>query len=156
MTDLIYGKVFNQWLLLGAFLGIGCVGLRFLGVAAVVLAFTFLLFRLRMMGAGDCKMMAVIAGYLGLETGVRAIASGLAVGAVWSLCRLWHDRSLRVRLMYFAAYFTRIIQEKKIRAYDELSGTDGRHRIPLAACLSVGVFWYLLCFGTDWSGGRIL
>lgn len=156
MTDLVCGKVCNGWLLLGVVFGIGCKGLGFLGAAAVVLIMVFLLFRLRMMGAGDCKMMAVIAGYLGLEAGIQAIAAGLAVGAIWSLYRLWCDKSFRTRLMYFTAYFTRIFQEKKIVAYDELSHTDSRHRIPLAACLAVGVFLYLVCSETAWSGGKII
>lgn len=156
LTDLLFGKVYNKWLFLGAVFGIGCTGITFLEAAAVVLIFTFWLFRLRMMGAGDCKMMAVIAGYLGVETGIRAIGAGLAVGAVWSLCRLWHDRNFRVRLKYFAAYFMQIFNEKKIIAYDELSGRDGRHRIPLAACLAAGVFLYLVCSGMARSGGRII
>ena len=112
-----------------------------------MLVLAFCLFRFRMMGAGDGKLMALIAGYLGLETGVRAIGAGFAVGAVWSLCRLWHDKSFQVRLWYLAAYFTRVFQEKKIVAYDELSGMDGRHRIPFAACLAAGVCLYLVISG---------
>ena len=156
VTDLKKGKVCNAWLAMGAVLGFCCVGVRFFPPAAVVMVPAFFLFRLRMMGAGDGKLMALIAGYLGLETGLRAIGAGFVVGAIWSLCRLWHDKSVKARLLYFLAYFTRMFQEKNIVAYDELSGTDGRHRIPFAACLSAGTCLYLLCSGAVQPGGRIL
>lgn len=156
ITDLKRGKVYNSWLAFGAILGVCCLGRRFFWPAAVMMAFGFLLFRFRMMGAGDGKLMALIAGYLGLETGLRAIGMGFAVGAVWSLCRLWHDRSFQARLLYFLAYFTRMFQEKNVVAYDGLSGTDGRHRIPFAACLAAGVCLYLICSGAAQYGGEIL
>ncbi len=147
VTDLTKGKVYNGWLALGAAFGVCCVGVQFFLPAAVMLVPGFALFRLRMMGAGDGKLMAVIAGYLGLHTGLRAIGAGFLTGAVWSLCRLWHDRSLKARLWYFFAYFTRMFQEKSVLAYDELSESDGRHRIPFAVCLAAGVCLYLICSG---------
>ena len=156
VTDLTRGKVFNTWLALGAVLGICCVGRDFFWPAAVMLIAGFFLFWFRMMGAGGGKMMAVIAGYLGLYTGLRAIGTGFLVGAVWSLCRLWRDRRLKARLWYFLAYFTRMFQEKDVKAYDELSGMDGRHHIPFAACLAAGVCLYLICSEAVQSGGRIL
>lgn len=156
VTDLTRGKVFNTWLALGVVFGICCVGRDFFLPAAVMLTAGFFLFWFRMMGAGDGKMMAVIAGYLGLHMGLRAIGTGFLVGAVWSLCRLWRDRSLKARLWYFLAYFTQMFQEKRVKAYDELSGTNGRHHIPFAACLAAGVCLYLFCSGAFWLGGRIL
>lgn len=156
VTDLTRGKVFNGWLALGVVLGVCCVGPKFFWQAAAALVPGFFLFRLRMMGAGDGKMMAVIAGYLGLDAGLRAIGAGFVVGAVWSLCRLWHDRSLKARLLYFSAYIAQVFQEKNIVEYDELSGTDDRHRIPFAACLSAGVCLYLIFSVAAQQGRGIL
>lgn len=143
LTDLRFGKVYNWWLLLGTAAGICCRGAGFLTDAGVILLPLFLLFRFRMMGAGDGKLMAVTAGYLGLEAGTQAIAAGLAVGALWSLYRLWYGGSYRTRFIYFSAYFMRVFQNKKMEAYDSLAGVDAEHRIPLAACLAAGGMLYL-------------
>lgn len=155
VTDVKCGKVRNRWVLLGIAAGIGCVGWRFLLPAVVVLIPAFLLFRLRMMGAGDGKVMAVIAGYLGFSDGCRAIAAGLLTGALWSLYRLWRSGGFRARLWYLAAYFVRMFQERKVYVYDALSGGAGGHRIPLAACLAAGTGLYLAVSWTV-SGGKII
>lgn len=98
-----------------------------------------------MMGAGDGKLMALIAGFLGFSRGIRAVWTGLCIGAVWSICRFWHDRSFRARLNYLFAYFVRMINYGTIEQYDDWSknGTGNRHRIPLAVCLAAGVYLYL-------------
>ena len=142
-TDLRSGKVSNRWLLVGALAGVCCRGPDFGWAALMLLIPAFVLFRFRMMGAGDGKLMGVIAGYLGVEAGMQAIAAGLAVGAIWSLCRLWRSQSFRARFRYLSAYFMRVFQEKKIEAYDTFTGTDRGNRIPLAACLAVGGYLYL-------------
>lgn len=140
-TDLRRGKVYNWWLLAGTAAGICCRGNRFFLPAALVLLPAFALFRCRMMGAGDGKLMALIAGYLGFWNGMEAIAAGFAVGAVWSLHRLWCEGSFRARLRFMSVYFMRVIQEKEVIAYD--AGTpDTRSRIPLAVCLAAGVWLY--------------
>lgn len=145
-SDITCGKVYNWWLLGGVAAGIVLRGWQFLPPAGVMLAVGFCLFRFRMMGAGDGKLMAVMAGYLGLGSGMRTIAAGLLLGAVWSLRCMWRGRSFRARLMYGSAYFMRVFLEKKIVAYDALSrsGKDDNHRIPLAACLAVGGCLYLV------------
>lgn len=153
-TDFWSGKVRNWWLLFGAVLGIWCKGWNFLGAAVLVIVPAFCLWHLRMMGAGDGKTMAVIAGFLGFSRGIRAIWTGLCIGAVWSLCRFWHDRSLRARLSYLFAYFVQMMNQKKTTEYDDWSGKDGqnRHRIPLAVCLASGVYLYLFLESCLWPG----
>ncbi|MDD3253395.1 MAG: A24 family peptidase [Lachnospiraceae bacterium] len=142
-TDLRFGKVSNRWLLLGALAGVCCRGPDFGWSALALLIPAFVLFRFRMMGAGDGKLMGVIAGYLGVEAGVQAVAAGLAVGAIWSLCRLWCSQGFRARFWYLSAYFMRFFRKKKIEAYDTFAGPDQENRIPLAACLAVGGYLYL-------------
>lgn len=143
-SDLRCGKVPNRWLLLWTAAGAVVCGSRFFGAAAVVLVFAYGLFHLRMMGAGDGKMMAVIAGFLGLEQGIRAIGAGMAVGALWSLYRLWRGGDFSVRMKHLAVYAGRMLQTGKTEAYQELSLGAGGNTIPLAACLSAGAYVYLL------------
>lgn len=144
-TDLAWGKVKNVWLLPGVLLGIVFRGPMFLRDGGIVLVMTFSLFRLRMMGAGDGKLMALIAGFLGMPEGISAIWLGLWIGVMWSLCRLRQRGSIRARLEYLAAYLARVVQCRTVTAYENLSGGSGVHRIPLAACLAAGVYLYLIC-----------
>ena len=64
-TDLKYGKVRNYWLWLLTVAGVLHRGSAFFFGAVLFLAAGMCLFRFRVMGAGDGKLMAVIGGYLG-------------------------------------------------------------------------------------------
>ncbi len=88
----------NGWLCAAAAVGLCLHGRQFAAAAGMVLIPSYLLFRTGLMGAGDGKMMAVIAGYLGLDRGLCAIGAGMAVGACWSLVRLWRERDLRATI----------------------------------------------------------
>lgn len=159
-TDLCCGKVRNRWLAAGALTGIVCTGKEFFPAALAVLGVSFMLYHLRMMGAGDGKLMALISGYLGFDAGLRAIGMGMAVGAVWSLCRFWRNRGLRARLKHLSAYIGRVIQTRKITAYrvpgEKMSGTERGAYIPLAACMAAGTYLYLLVSCAAAVGRRML
>lgn len=100
-----------------------------------------------MLGAGDGKLMALIAGYLGIDAGTEAIFAGMVIGAIWSLCRLRRSKKQRIRLLYLAAYFLRIIRTGKIENYCDLSSERGNHTLPLAVCMAAGTYLYLLVAG---------
>lgn len=144
-TDLRRRKVLNGWLLIWAAVGGWCRGWQFFMDAGVMLLFVFWLFRFRLMGAGDGKLMLLTAGYLGFWEGLAAIWTGLFLGAVWSVWRFFKGGGFRARFSYLFAYFMRIAGGQGITAYEDFSEPDGRHRIPLAACLAAGVYLYLLC-----------
>ncbi len=165
LTDIFSGKVRNWWLLAGAVIGLWLKGMSFLVSAFTVLIPAYLLFRVRMLGAGDGKLMALISGYLGMEAGIYAIGSGMAIGAMWSLCRIRHDRSLLSRFIFLDAWFRQTILTKEFIPYERVSyekkskkelkaqeqcsicgqlSVESRHTIPLAACLAVGTYLYLL------------
>lgn len=86
-TDLRWGRVPNEALILLALAGVLARGMGFLTGALPFLLFGMCLFRFRAMGAGDGKLMAVIVGYLGIRGGFYAVALGFLVGALWSLWR---------------------------------------------------------------------
>lgn len=156
VSDFRYHRVWNGWLFMGMAAGIVLDGKEFLVPAGVVLVPVFLMFCLRLMGAADAKLMALIAGYLGIDAGLMAIGAGLFAGAIWSLCRLLHDKDLRVRLTYLSAYFRRVFLTGNITAYEVPSQEDGNEQIPLAACLAVGTYLYLLCSRAAGSGRGFL
>lgn len=115
-------------------------GIRLLSVTAL----WFPLFRLRMIGAGDVKLMAIITGFLGFKTGASVILYGFFIGAVLAFLKMLICRNLHQRLAYFFAYIRRLFLTKEAVPYYRAS-RDGKNAvIPMAACLLAGYGWYLL------------
>lgn len=111
-----------------------------------------------MLGAGDGKLAAVTGGFLGIRSGLYAVMIGLFLGALWSVGRMWRDRSFGLRMSYLLHYAESLLGQKACLDYDELklTGAEDRHRIPLAACLSAGGYLYLLGSAAFRLGGYVL
>lgn len=139
-TDWRERKVANGLLLAASAAGVWLFRAGFLIPAAATLVLAFMLFRLRLLGAGDGKLMAVIMGYLGWEHGLEAILCSFFLGAVWGLCRLRHSGILEARLSYFTAYLSRMIQRKQTEVYEAAAGEG---KLPLAVFLAAGVYLYM-------------
>lgn len=154
-TDIQEKKVRNWWLFVGAAGGIWCRGADFFPGALAVLLAAFFLFRLRVMGAGDGKLMAVMAGYLGLDAGLEAIFFGMTVGAIWALCRLWHGKNLKICLIRLAVCFTQEFQARRINECGDGVVKSPMGAIPLAPCMAAGTYLYLMITGAMavWKGG---
>lgn len=114
----------------------------FLRIGAVILLF-FPLFVLRMMGAGDIKMMAVILGCLGLKAGSLAVGCGFLVGAVLAFVKMLLQRSLLKRLKNLFVYLRRLFLTKEIVPYYIAQRDGGGVVIPFTACLFLGYLWFL-------------
>lgn len=110
---------------------------------AAVAAFWFPLFRLRMIGAGDVKLMALMAGYLGLISGAHAVLYGFLIGAVLAFLKMLIRGNLYQRLIYFLAYIRHLFLTREPAPYYQAQ-RDGREVvIPLGVCLLGGYLWYL-------------
>lgn len=110
---------------------------------SVCMALLFPLFVLRMIGAGDIKLMAVMVGYMGMKEGLRIIAYGCFAGAVLALVKLLAQKNLRRRLNYLLAYFWRLFHTKEIVPYYRADRDGYGIVLPLAVCLLAGYAWYL-------------
>lgn len=117
--------------------------LFFLRLLAVSVLF-FPLFRLRMIGAGDIKLMALMCGCLGMIQGGLSIIYGFVLGAALSLIKLLVQGSFMVRFMYLSAYIRRIIHTKEIVEYYNPARDGYESTIPLGLCLFLGTLIYLL------------
>jgi len=113
-------------------------GSLFLFSAVVVLIAVFCLFRAGLLSGGDGKLMALIAGYLGLNDGIIAIGIGMIVGVFWSLCFHTHRRCIPVRMNMLFAYIRQLILTGKTTAYYSPEYHRDGETIPLAACLAIG------------------
>lgn len=132
-----------------AIAGVVQKGPGFFAGAVLFLAAGMCLFRFRVMGAGDGKLMAVIGGYLGILAGCYAIALGFLAGAVWSLWRMRRCGVARERFCYLKRYVETAMTSKTIQPYDSLGQPHAVHHIPFAVCLAVGVLCYLFL---SWRG----
>ena len=107
----------------------------------------FPLFWLRMIGAGDIKLMALMAGYLGFRAGARAVLYGFFIGAILAFLKMLVCINLHQRLRYCFAYFRRLFLTGERMPYYEAS-RDGRTVvIPLGFCLMAGYVMSLLYYG---------
>lgn len=103
-----------------------------------VISLFFPLFLLRMIGAGDIKMMAVVCGYLGIYRGGLLISYGFLAAALFSAVKLVSNNIFYLRFSYFFAYFRRLFLTKKISPY-YLADRDGDlPAIHFAVCLWLG------------------
>lgn len=141
-TDLEWGRVPNEALILLALVGVMAQGMEFFTGAWPFLLFGMFLFCFRLMGAGDGKLMAVIGGYLGIRSGFHAVALGFFVGAVWSLWRFRRPGLAAERFRYLQGYVRAVMQGRRLQPYDLLERADAPHHIPFAVCLAAGVFAY--------------
>jgi len=115
-------------------------GIRLLAVVVI----WFPLFRLRMIGAGDVKLMALMAGYLGFVTSAHAVLYGFLIGAVLAFLKMLICRNLRQRLSYFFAYIKRLFLTKEALPYYQASRDGKGIVIPMGVCLLGGYMWYLI------------
>ena len=114
-------------------------------VLAAAAGFPF--FLLRMVGAGDIKFMALVAGCFGLERGFWSVVIGLCLGAVLALAKILHQGRICQRFSYLSAYIRRMVQTRKAEKY-YCPDRDGYGCvIPFGACLYAGTLFAVLWRG---------
>lgn len=155
--DLRDHRVPNWWVLGGGGIGLGIVWWLYAGGAdtawqipvwfflrlLVAIAVFFPLFYVRMIGAGDIKLIALICGFLEFRDGSLSIVYGFLIGAAMALIKMLVQRNLFQRLNYLYAYFRRLILTKEVRAYNDPSRDGYAHTIPFGLCLFLGTLIYL-------------
>lgn len=107
-----------------------------------VTAIWFPLFRLRMIGAGDVKLMALTAGYLGFPASAGVIIYGFFIGAVLAFLKMLVYKNLYQRLSYFFAYIRRLFRTGEAVPYYQASRDGKEAVIPLGLCLLGGCVLY--------------
>lgn len=113
-----------------------------------VTVFLFPLFLFRMMGAGDVKLTALLAGVLGLRQGLTVIFFGLAAAAAWSVFYMARRRLFLHRIRYFLNYMMNLIITGEAVPYYDASRDGTEEGFCLAPFVFLGyvlwaVFFYL-------------
>ena len=101
--------------------------------AGMMLLLCGILFGLSMIGAGDVKLLMVIAVYTGLEKSFKIGLLSLILGAVLSLFKMLQYGILQERMAYFA-WYVRNIHQNKATPYVDMTHLQSasRYVIPFA------------------------
>lgn len=127
--------------------GILSAGLGVVCIAAVIAA-AWPLFLLRWIGAGDIKLLSVVAGFYGLRFLGKVIVLLLFFAGIVSLAHLLKKRLFLRRFRYFIQY---VMYGRKGIYYD--AQRDGREWvIPMAPLLAAAYFFIRIQETGIWKG----
>lgn len=150
-TDTKNYKIKNSIILFFAIAGftLNCIQSGFTGIInwfiglAVPMIVLFVLFALRMLGAGDIKLIAVIGGLLGLDFLIKSSLYILMIAGVMALIKMMINRNLVIRFRHFFDYIHNIIINKQIGIYDEINTKDRSHVIRLSYAIGAGTIYQM-------------
>lgn len=147
-TDILYGRIYNNYLLVFIFIGIVLKGMDFIFYFMLSLCFGFVLFLFSVIGAGDIKLLALIYGLQGYLDATIITVSGLVLAAIYALYHLISKNLLLSRLNYFRDFVVLCLSTKTINKYYDMKRATGELTMPLAPWFWLGfVLWriYILC-----------
>lgn len=106
--------------------------------AGAVLAVGFPLAVLKMMGAGDVKLMAVICAWLGLPLGGRGIVLGFFLAGGWSFFYMAVRGTLKRRMNYLQGYLFRCMAVRRLEPYMDPANRSKEDAILMGPFFCVG------------------
>ena len=145
VTDLRSFRISNCLIVIGFILGlifqiftygVRGAGVFFLNVSIPMILF-YLLFLIRVLGAGDVKLFSMIGGIWGVQILCKTIVISFLAGAAMSLCKLLYQRNLISRLLVFREYAYQVLHTGKLSEYpQEVQGKD--HVIHFSIAILIG------------------
>ena len=97
----------------------------------------YLLFLMRVLGAGDIKLFSMIGGFWGLQLLCTTIAASFLVAAVMSLGKMLFHRNLILRLQVFRGYMLEVLASGRLLRYPQESQGE-RHIIHFSIAILIG------------------
>ncbi len=149
--DMRTGRIRNRLILTGLGIGLfyqiweeGLFGIIiFLVQVTIPVIILFLLFLMRVLGAGDIKLFSIIYGICGLQEGMTCIAIAFVIGAAFSVVRMIRQKNLNVRLIGFGIYIRTVFTERSLFPYPY-----GAREKENTICFSVAILLgYLVSLG---------
>lgn len=143
-------RIPNYLVLLAAFLGVGwqmwdsgIFGiLSYLGQAVLVMLLLYPFFKIGGLGAGDVKLLGVVAGYLPFEKNLIFLFCSLLITAMISVAKMWRKHIFGQRIRYLSAYLEDVMRTGKWKLYQ----TDKAEKNSAGICLSGPVLISVLLY----------
>jgi prepilin peptidase CpaA len=125
LTDLRTGRIPNTLIVTAALAGlasqiasVGAMGiLHFLAGASIPALLLVPLFRFRMMGAGDIKLLMVLGGMVGFPEVLDLCLWSFVVGGIVAVCKMIFVTGVKERLLYLLRYVRDTGRSGKIVPY---------------------------------------
>ncbi len=137
-TDLRKYKIKNVWILLFLFLGVVFFRWDFLCSVLVVPIVLFPLYYVRVIGAGDLKLVSLMIGFLKMQNALKTIYIGLLFAGIYSFYKMFSGKLFFERVNYFIQYIKVTTVTGKIDKYHNLKTDKERITIPMAPFLLMG------------------
>ncbi len=81
------------------------------------IALLWMLFRFRMLGAGDIKLFSVCGTFLGVQGSLHTMILSIFCGGIMAAVLILIRGNFRSRMHYFLTYLSQFQQEKQIKPY---------------------------------------
>lgn len=137
----ISNRLIVSGFLIGCFFQIQESGVKgasvFLFNVSVPVILFYLLFLMRVLGAGDIKLFSMIGGFWGLQLLCTTIAASFLVAAVMSLGKMLFHRNLILRLQVFRGYMLEVLASGRLLRYPQESQGE-RHIIHFSIAILIG------------------
>ncbi len=157
ITDLLFDKIYNEWILIGAAAGLsyavwqgGGDGLiRALLSMAVPIVLLYPLFMIGGLGAGDIKLIAVAGCFLTIKETVLCLGISFFLGAVLSLLKMAAEKNFLQRMKYLLSYILDVFKSGEWKLYEENlkdRKKEGKIHFSLPVLLAIaiykgGIYW---------------
>lgn len=148
--DLAEERIPNSWMTAGWITGFilqvylkGRLGIpAFLTGGLLPVFLLFLLFYLRMMGAGDIKLLSVLGGLMGPEAILFCIFYSFICSAILSFAILYICDNFKERFQYFITYIHQCFQSKQRIPY-RLLGKKRQEHLHFSVAVLMGVLLWI-------------
>lgn len=147
-TDIRYKKIYNIWIGFWLLAGTLMKGAFFIPHVLGAGAALFIFYLLRVIGAGDIKLAALLYAYLGLYDAAYVLGIGMVLAAAYSFYYLYSKGILLERLLYFRQFLVLSLKTNSIHKYNEEKMGKEAPGIALAPYFLAGfLIWrlYVLC-----------
>lgn len=125
VSDVRTGRISNRLILTGLCIGFfyriweeGAVGILIFFIHVTIpVIFLFLLFLMRVLGAGDIKLFSIISGICSFREWTGCLAAAFVIGAVWAVMKMTYFRNFGLRIMCLGIYIRAILTERNFYPY---------------------------------------
>lgn len=124
-------------------LGDGAAGiLTFLFYSILPVVVFFLLYAVRILGAGDIKLFSIISSFMGISFWLHASWFAFIIGAAVGAIKFLKAGTIRYRISKFSNYMIQQIQTKQLQPYK----TDEDGKIHFSICILGGALLGLVLY----------